>query len=71
MDKPLAFGQKTHDKTMFKTPTYDSPQEAFLASVMANSGVNWPRKNLGKPAKAGKGRSGRKGQSRISKKRTY
>jgi len=67
MDKPLAFGQKTHDKTMFKTPTYDSPQEAFLASVMANSGVNWPRKNLSGKPKMGKG----KGRGRAGKKKSY
>jgi hypothetical protein len=71
MDKPLAFGQKTHDKTMFKTPTYDSPQEAFLASAMANSGVNWPRKNLSGKPKTGKSRGGRKGQSRVGKKKSY
>jgi hypothetical protein len=53
----------------FNTPTYDNPQEAFLASVMANSGVNWPRKNLGKGGKGGKGRSSPRGQSRSGKKK--
>ena len=59
MDKPLALGQKTHQDHGFNTPTYDNPQEAFLASVMANSGVNWPRKNLSGKPKMGRGRGGR------------
>jgi hypothetical protein len=70
MDKPLAFGQKTHKDEGFNTPTYDNPSEAFLASVMANSGVNWPRKNLSGKPKTGKSGRG-KGRGRVNKKKTY
>jgi hypothetical protein len=63
--------KKPYQDQGFNTLTYDSPQEAFLASVMENSGVNWPRKNLGKPAKGGRGRGAPRGQSRIKKKKTY
>ena len=35
----------------FTTPTFANPSDAFLASVMANAGIPWPRKPLsGKPA---------------------
>jgi hypothetical protein len=55
-------------KQGFNTQTYDNPSEAFLASVMANAGVNWPRKNLSGKPKMGKGKG--RGRGRMSKKRS-
>jgi len=48
------------------------PQEAFLASTMANAGVPWPRKPLsGKPqltkGKGGKSRGGKSHSVRLRK----
>jgi hypothetical protein len=70
--------KKTLQDQGFNTQTYDNPSEAFLASVMENSGVNWPRKTLsgksttGKSGRSGRsGRSGVRGLSGIKKKKNY
>jgi hypothetical protein len=54
----------------FTKQTYASPAEAFLASTMANSGVNWPRKNLGGKPKLTKGKGGQRGSRSLRHKKT-
>jgi len=61
-----------NEKQGFGQPTFMGPQEAFLASTMANAGVPWPRKPLsGKPqltkGKGGKSRGGKSHSVRLRK----
>lgn len=66
MDKPLAFGQKTHDG--FNKLTYASPAQAFIGNMFEQQGVPWPRKPLGGKPQMTKGKGGRGSRSLRHKK---